>query len=86
MNFSYLSPCFIDHLFLVFDFRQMSCQIFSGFSISCREVENVVGALTPVVSGVAQVCHVLLAELRLQLVVEVVEGGKRKKDRKKVKK
>ena len=44
--------------------------------ITCGEVEDVVGALTPVVSGVAQVFHVLLVELRLQLVVEVEEGEK----------
>ena len=43
--------------------------------ITRGEEEDVVGALTPVVSGVAQVCHVLLVELRLQLVVEVKEEG-----------
>ena len=36
-----------------------------------REVEDVVGALTHVVSGVAQVFHDLLVELRLLLVAEV---------------
>ena len=39
-------------------------------------VEDVVGALTPVVGGVAQVFHDLLAELRLLLVAEVEEGEK----------
>ena len=42
--------------------------------ITCGEVEDVVGALTPVGSGVAQVFHVLLVELRLLLVAEVEEG------------
>ena len=41
---------------------------------SCGEVEDVVGALTPVVGGVAQVFHDLLVELRLLLVAEVEEG------------
>ena len=47
--------------------------------ITCGEVEDVVGALTPVVSGVAQVCHVLLVEVRLLLVAEVEEGTDRRK-------
>ena len=38
------------------------------------EVEDVVGALTPVVGGVAQVFHDLLVELWLLLVDEVEEG------------
>ena len=38
------------------------------------EVEDVVGALTPGVCGVAQVFHDLLVELRLLLVAEVEEG------------
>ena len=42
--------------------------------ITCGEVEDVVGALTPVVSGVVQVFHELLVELRLLLVAEVEEG------------
>ena len=37
----------------------------------CGEVEDVVGALTPVVGGVAQVFHDLLLELRLLFVAEV---------------
>ena len=37
----------------------------------CGEVEDGVGALTPVGSGVAQVFHDLLVELRLLLVAEV---------------
>ena len=40
----------------------------------CGEVEDVVGALTPVSSGVAQVFHDLLVELRLLLVTDVEEG------------
>ena len=40
------------------------------------EVEGVVGALTPVVGGVAQFFHDLLVELRLLLVAEVEEGEK----------
>ena len=44
--------------------------------ITCGEVEDVVGALTPVVGGVAQVFHDLLVELRLLLVAEVEEGEK----------
>ena len=40
----------------------------------CGEVEDVVCALTPVVSGVAQVFHDLLVVLRLLLVAEVEEG------------
>ena len=41
--------------------------------ISCGEVEDVVGVLTPVVGGVAQVFHDLLVELQLLLVAEVEE-------------
>ena len=41
--------------------------------ITCGEVEDVVGALTPVVGGLAQVFHDLLVELRLLLVAEVEE-------------
>ena len=41
---------------------------------TCGEEEDVVGALTPVVSGVVQVFHDLLVELRLLLVAEVEEG------------
>ena len=42
--------------------------------ITCGEVEDVVGALTPVGRGIAQVFHDLLVELRLLLVAEVEEG------------
>ena len=42
--------------------------------ITCWEIEDVVGALTSVVSGVVKVFHVLLVELRLLLVAEVEEG------------
>ena len=42
--------------------------------VACVEVEEVVGVLTPFGSGVAQVFHVLLVELRLLLVAEVEEG------------
>ena len=42
-------------------------------------VEDVVGALTPVGRGVAQVFHDLLVELRLLLVDEVEEGGRRRR-------
>ena len=41
--------------------------------IICGEVEDVVGALTPVGRGEAQVFHDLLVELRLLLVAEVEE-------------
>ena len=44
--------------------------------ITCGEVEDVVDALTPVVSGVAQVFHDLLVEFRLLLVFEVKDMGK----------
>ena len=44
--------------------------------ITCGKVADVVGALTPVVGGVAQVFHDLLVELRLLLVAEVEEGEK----------
>ena len=44
--------------------------------ITCGEVEDVVGALTPVGRGVAQVFHDLLVELRLLLVPEVEEREK----------
>ena len=44
--------------------------------ITCGDVEDVVGALTSVVGGVAQVFHDLLVELRLLLVAEVEEGEK----------
>ena len=40
----------------------------------CGEVGDVVGALTPVISAVAQVFHHLLVELQLLLVAEVEEG------------
>ena len=43
--------------------------------ITCGEVEDVVGALTLVGRGVAQVFHDLLVELRLLLVAEVEERG-----------
>ena len=43
------------------------------FHCKCGKVEDVVGALTPVGSGVAQVFHDLLVELRLLLVAEVEE-------------
>ena len=43
--------------------------------VLCGEVEDVVGALTPVGRGVAQVFHDLLVELRLLLVAEVEERG-----------
>ena len=43
--------------------------------ITCGEVEDVVGALTPVGRRVAQVSHDLLVELRLLLVAEVQERG-----------
>ena len=42
----------------------------------CGEVEDVISVLTLVRRGVAQVFHVLLVELRVQLVVEVEEEGK----------
>ena len=42
----------------------------------CGEVEDVIGVLTHVVGGVAQVFHDLLVELRLLLVAEVEEEGK----------
>ena len=42
--------------------------------ITCGEVEDVAGALTPVGRGVAQVFHELLVELRLLLIAEVEEG------------
>ena len=42
--------------------------------VTCGEVEDVVGELTPDVGGVAQVFHDLLVELRLLLVAEVEEG------------
>ena len=44
--------------------------------ITCGEVEEVVGVLTLVCRGPAQVFHDLLVELRLLLVVEVEEGEK----------
>ena len=43
----------------------------STLSWGCGEVEDVVGVLTPVGSGVSQVFHDLLVELRLLLVAEV---------------
>ena len=43
----------------------------------CGEVGDVVGAITPVVVGVAQVFHDLLVELPLLIVIEVEEGEKR---------
>ena len=44
--------------------------------ITCEGVGGVQGVLTPVGSGVAQVFHVLLVELRLLLVAEVEEGDR----------
>ena len=57
---------------------QISGQKVSGLEVvcSCGEVEDVVGALTPVLSGVVQVFHELLVELRLLLVAEVEEGNR----------
>ena len=46
--------------------------------ITCGEVEDFVGALTPVVGGVAQVFHDLLVELQLLLVAEVEEKEEEK--------
>ena len=44
--------------------------------ITCGEVEDVVGVLTPVCHGAAQVCHVLrVEELREQLEVEEEDRG-----------
>ena len=48
--------------------------------ITCGEAEDVVGALTPVVGGVAQVFHELLVELPLLLVAEVEEGEDRQEE------
>ena len=42
--------------------------------ITCGEVEDVVGALTPAFGGVAQVFQDLLVEIQLLLVAEVEEG------------
>ena len=42
----------------------------------CGGVEDVVSVLTLVCRGAAPVFHVLLVQLRLQLVVEVEEEGK----------
>ena len=47
----------------------------SGFK-DCGEVEDVVGALTTVVGGVAKVFHDLLVDLGLLLVAEVEDGEK----------
>ena len=47
-------------------------------------IEDVISVLTLVCRGGAQVFHVLLVELRLLLVVEV-EDGKRRTDRRNVK-
>ena len=44
------------------------------FLLTSGEVEDVVGVLTPVSRGGAQVFHDLLVELRLLLVAEVEEG------------
>ena len=44
--------------------------------ITCGRVEDVISVLTPVRRGVAQVFHVILVELQVQLVVEVEEEGK----------
>ena len=49
-------------------FRKFNCVLF------CGEVEEVVGAITSVVGGVAQVFHDLLLELQLLLVAEVEDG------------
>ena len=48
---------------------------------SSGEVQDVVGAQTPVVSGLAQVFHVLLVELWLLLVAEVEEGDRQEEGR-----
>ena len=54
--------------------RWFGYQVPSACFFNCGEVEDVVGALTPVGRGVAQVFHDLLVELRLMLVAEVEEG------------
>ena len=48
--------------------------------ITCGEVEDVVGVLTPVVGGVAQDFHDLLVELRLLLVADVEEEEDRQEE------
>ena len=53
--------------------RQKQVTVSEGF-FNCGEVEDVVGVLTPVVGGVAQVFHDLLVELQRLLVAEVEEG------------
>ena len=69
---SFLFSCFcllaflFHYLFPVFFFLQAQK--------ICGEVEDVVGVLTPVCRGVAQVFQDLLVELRLLLVAEVEEG------------
>ena len=68
--------------------RQGSCrrgelvEVMAVGLITCGEVEDVVGALTPVGRGVAQVFHDLLVELRLLLVAEVEERGEEEDRRK----
>ena len=60
----------------------LCCVLCAVCCVLCGEVEDVVGFLTSVCRGVAQVFHDLLVELRLLLVAEW-KKGKRKTDRRK---
>ena len=70
---SILSSCSVEGK-VCFEVRRRPGSRNGSLTIFCGEVEDVVGALTPVGSGVAQVFHDLLVELRLLLVAEVEEG------------
>ena len=48
--------------------------------ITCGEVEDVVGVLTSVGSGVSQIFHDLLVDLRLLHVAEVEEGEEERQE------
>ena len=68
------SVCFREHLADVGEGVLELVEVMAVGLITCGEVEDVVGASPPVGSGVAQVFHDLLVELRLLLVAEVEEG------------
>ena len=59
------------HSFCPTDISQLLSKRHFTVFVKFGEVENVVGALTSVVSRVTQISHVLLVKLRLHLVIEV---------------
>ena len=66
---------YLVHLHVDFHMKKESTKNLAN-STMCGEVEVLVGALTPLFAGVAQVFHDLLVELQLLFVAGVEEGEK----------